>query len=139
MINEDGSLYPRPYTEFAAVPVDCDVLDDQVRPGLAGFDVGVDERFEFGPGASLGFVEDAVVSGTRNVHRVGANAGQFATIDIVSVEDNAVFDVIGPNGEWILREETEASLQIPLTGDYSIVVGGIRGNASYTLNLEISG
>ncbi len=138
-INEDGSIYPRPYTEFVSVPVDCDVLNAQVRPGLAGFDIGVDTSIELAPGASMGFVEDAVVLGTRNVHRVGANAGQFAIIDIVSVEDNAVFDLIGPNGEWILREETEASLQIPLTGEYSILVGGTRGNASYTLNLEITG
>ncbi len=139
VINEDGSLYPRPYAEFAAVPVDCDVLNAQVRPGLAGFDIGVDTRIEFAPGASMGFVEDAVVLGTRNVHRVGVNAGQFVTIDILSAEDNAVFDLIGPNGEWILREEKEASLQIPLTGEYAIVVGGTRGNASYTLNVEIRG
>jgi hypothetical protein len=58
-------------------------------------------------------------------------------LKITSLENNAVFDVIAPNGEILKTEATQSSLKLPATGNYEIIVGGTRGNATYKLNVKI--
>ncbi|WP_155897911.1 hypothetical protein [Allocoleopsis franciscana] len=94
-------------------------------------------RIRFARGASSALVEDAVVRGTRDIYRLGAKAGQKMTVSITSVENNAVFDIISPKQKLLKQEATSWTTQLPATGDYSIVVGGTRGNATYKLRVEI--
>lgn len=95
-------------------------------------------RLSFAPGASRALVEDAVVRAERDEYLVGAAAGQTLTLEISALEQNAVFGVVAPDGSVLLNEgETFAELKLPQAGDYSIVVGGTRGNASYGLEVEI--
>ncbi len=94
-------------------------------------------RLSFAPGATLGRVEDAVVRADRDEYLVGAAAGQTMTLSISALEDNAVFGVVAPDGSVLVDEETTIALELPQSGDYSIVVGGTRGNASYGLEVEI--
>ncbi len=94
-------------------------------------------RLSFAPGASTAVVEDAVVRGDRDEYLLGAAAGQTMTLSISALEQNAVFGVAAPDGSVLLTEETFAELELPQAGDYSIVVGGTRGNASYGLEVEI--
>lgn len=94
-------------------------------------------RIRFAPGASSAVVEDAVVRGTRDTYLLGAKAGQKMTVSITSVENNAVFDIISPKQKLLKQEATSWSTKLPATGDYRIVVGGTRGNATYNLRVEI--
>jgi hypothetical protein len=94
-------------------------------------------RIRFARGASSAFVEDAVVRGTRDIYLLGAKAGQKMTVSITSVENNAVFDIISPQQKILKQEATSWSTQLPATGNYRIVVGGTRGNATYKLRVEI--
>jgi small-conductance mechanosensitive channel len=59
------------------------------------------------------------------------------TVSITSVEKNAVFDIIAPNQKMIKQEATNWSAKLPTNGEYRIVVGGTRGNATYKLRVEI--
>ncbi|PSN12271.1 hypothetical protein C7271_23705 [filamentous cyanobacterium CCP5] len=95
------------------------------------------QRVEFEPGAFSATVENAVVRGERDRYLVNAQGGQNMILSITSLEDNAVFDVISPGGLLLERETTQSDLILPYTGDYQILVGGTRGNASYTLDIEI--
>jgi hypothetical protein len=57
---------------------------------------------------------------------------------ITSTEDNAVFDVIPPGSDRPLATEVKDwTGELPATGDYRIVVGGTRGNATYKLEVTI--
>ncbi|HEY9849970.1 MAG TPA: hypothetical protein V6D28_10965 [Leptolyngbyaceae cyanobacterium] len=94
-------------------------------------------RIQFARGTSSAVVEDAVVRGTRDTYLLGARARQRMTVSISSVEQNAVFDVVAPNGRVIKQEATSFSGALPATGDYRIVVGGTRGNATYKLQVSI--
>ena len=94
-------------------------------------------RIQFVRGASSAVVEDAVVRGTRDTYLVGAKAGQKITVSITSVENNAVFDIVSPKQKLIKQEATSWSTKLSATGDYRIVVGGTRGNATYKLRVEI--
>ncbi len=94
-------------------------------------------RIQFARGTSSAVVEDAVVRGTRDTYLLGARARQRMTVSISSVEQNAVFDVVAPNGQVIKQEATSFTGALPATGDYRIVVGGTRGNATYKLQVSI--
>jgi hypothetical protein len=59
------------------------------------------------------------------------------TVSITSLEKNAIFDIQAPDGELLKQEGTNWSGVLPSTGDYKIVVGGTRGNASYRLRVTI--
>ncbi len=64
------------------------------------------------------------------------------SVRIVSLEDNAVFDVVAPpNGaearQTLKQEAVTWSSTLPETGDYQIVVGTTRGNANYRLQVTI--
>jgi hypothetical protein len=93
-------------------------------------------KMRFAPGKNGATVNNSVVRGTRDTYLVYAKARQTMRVNISSVEKNAVFDIIGPNGRTIAQERTSWNGTLPATGDYQIVVGGTRGNASYTLRVS---
>lgn len=122
-------------------PADCDELSESsseappseapASPQAAG------TRIEFAAGSTSSQVKNSVVRGTRNIYLLNAAAGQTMRLNISSLENNAVFEVIGPNGTALAQEEEQLTLELPASGDYQVIVGGTRGNASYTLDVTI--
>ncbi|TRU38467.1 MAG: hypothetical protein EWV50_06080 [Microcystis aeruginosa Ma_MB_F_20061100_S20] len=94
-------------------------------------------QIQFAPGTNSATVNQSVVRGSRDIYLLRANRGQRMDVKITSLENNAVFDVIAPNGEILTTEATQSSLKLPATGNYEIIVGGTRGNATYKLNVKI--
>jgi hypothetical protein len=66
-----------------------------------------------------------------------ANKGQRLHGLITSAENNAVIDVLAPSGKVMRQEVTKVDILLPSTGDFQVIVGGTRGNASYRLNIGI--
>jgi hypothetical protein len=103
---------------------------------------GVRKRIKFAKGKSAATISGAVIRGDRDTYIVGAREGQMISVKITSPENNAVFQVRDSNGEYLqdAGEEDDAtdwSGDLPSTGDYEIIVGGTRGNASYKLTVSI--
>jgi hypothetical protein len=94
-------------------------------------------RVKFASGASSIAIKQSVIRGERDTYLLGAKQGQQMNLKITSLENNAVFDVIAPDGKAIKQESTNWSGELPANGDYQIVVGGTRGNATYELTVEI--
>jgi len=94
-------------------------------------------QIRFAPGKNSATVSQSVVRGSRDIYLLKANQGQRMDVKITALENNAVFDIIAPNGQVLKTEATQSSLKLPTTGNYEIVVGGTRGNASYQLNVKI--
>jgi hypothetical protein len=94
-------------------------------------------RLQFAPGAISGVVEGNVVRGTRAIYLLRARGSQTMTVNITSLDRNAVFDIQAPNGEYLQQEVTNWQGLLPRTGDYSVIVSGTRGNASYKLEVTI--
>ncbi|NJL90538.1 MAG: hypothetical protein HC916_12675 [Coleofasciculaceae cyanobacterium SM2_1_6] len=96
-------------------------------------------RIEFASNASSATVEDSVVRGDRLVYLVGASRGQNMTINIASTQaqGGALFTVIAPDGTVLDMGVSSFSRELPRSGDYQISVGGSRGNASFSLTVEI--
>jgi hypothetical protein len=114
------------------------------------------QPIRFAAGASSATIEGAVVRGDRDLYTIGAGAGQTMTVTITALESNAAFQLyapgarLGKDSDGILTVngralpgagETDDAMRwtgrLPVGGDYLVVVGGTRGNASYRLTVAI--
>ncbi len=124
----DGAAADDAAVDGASVP------EEARNPG--GYDAyGVYERVSFEAGASETTVEAAVVRGTVNGHLVEAAADQIMKLELTSTEGNARLEVFGPDDDLLAQGLT--AMQVPTDGEYLIVVSSDRGNATYTLRIEI--
>ena len=95
-------------------------------------------RIRFARGRTTKVIKDAVVRGTLDRYLLRASRGQTLIVHITSIENNAVFDIGAPGGRHtIAQEATDWTGELPRSGDYVIVVGGTRGNATYTLEVTV--
>lgn len=95
------------------------------------------QRIQFPRGRNSTTIQNAVVRGTTDTYILNARARQTMTVNISAVENNAVFDIVAPNRQIIRQGVTSFSGRLAAAGDYRIVVGGTRGNASYRLQVAI--
>jgi hypothetical protein len=98
---------------------------------------GMTKRVRFPKGRNSVVLRGAAVRGTQDRYILRAGSGQTMTLRITSTEDNAVFDVMAPGGQSLASEVTDWTGDLPSAGDYTIVVGGTRGNATYRLSVTI--
>jgi hypothetical protein len=108
----------------------------------APFAKGIKQRVKFPRGGSGVTLNGGVVRGDRDEYLLKAGKGQTMKVTITSIEDNAVFQIYAPNNKTLkgAAEGDDAmdwSGTLPLAGEYRIVVGGTRGNASYKITIEI--
>lgn len=101
------------------------------------------KRIKFSKGESSATVEGAVIRGEEDSYLVGAKKNQLMVVTIMSLEDNAVFQIIDRttgyylDGAGELDDAKRWEGNLPSGGDYKIIVGGTRGNAEYTLKVFI--
>ena len=104
---------------------------------------GVKKKIQFERGSSSATVKGAVIRGESDRYYLGAKKGQTMSVKISSEEDNAVFQVYLPGEQETLpgagegEDTKDWSGELPRDAEYVIVVGGTRGNASYTLKVSI--
>lgn len=104
---------------------------------------GVTKKVRFARGTSSTTIRGAVIRGDRDRYLVGARAGQTMTVKVTSLEKNAVFQIYFSGEQESLPgagetdDATRWSGRLPANNEYVIVVGGTRGNASYTLTISI--
>jgi hypothetical protein len=103
---------------------------------------GVTKRIIFAKGKHSRTLSNAVIRGDEDVYIAGARAGQKMTVNITSVEKNAVFFIEKPGGGYLKNagegdDQTAWKGTLPANGDYKITVAGTRGNATYKLSVTI--
>jgi hypothetical protein len=104
---------------------------------------GVKQKIRFARGSSSATVRGTVVRGDRDRYYLAAKKGQTMSVKITSEEDNAVFQIYLPGEEKALPgaedgdDAKDWSGELPSDAEYVIVVGGTRGNASYSLKVSI--
>lgn len=103
---------------------------------------GVKKRVRFAKGKHSATVAGSVVRGDSDTYTIGAKKGQKLIVKITSPESNAVFQIKAANGEFLQGagegdDAADWTGNAPQTGDYKIIVGGTRGNASYKLSVAV--
>ena len=103
---------------------------------------GVTKRIKFARGKSSATVSNSVIRGDQDTYIVGARGGQRMTVKVTSLENNAAFQIEYPHGEYLegageMDDATNVTVLLPDSGDYRIIVGGTRGNATYRLTVSI--
>ncbi|MEM8506029.1 MAG: hypothetical protein AAF716_23130 [Cyanobacteria bacterium P01_D01_bin.1] len=137
-------------TKFAAA--ECDDVRAAIyplggvyagRPGspastlLTGYE-GVRTRpVQFEAGRFNTTVSDAVPRGMADLYVLRAQANQTMSLDLSSNVNNAVFDVVDPDGNILSSSQTNAEVTLPGDGFYKVAVAGTEGNASYELYVGI--
>lgn len=102
---------------------------------------GITKTVRFAKGRSSASYRGAVIRGDVDTYVLAASGGQQMSVNISSLEDNAVFQIEGPGG--YLRgaepgtDRTSWSGSLPANGRYRVIVGGTRGNATYTISFAI--
>ena len=97
------------------------------------FELGVLSEFAFeAPGTET--ISEAAVLGTQNVHKITVPAEGTLSVDMTSVEDNAVFGIIGYDLSNPADEVTTAEFEVT-PGEYTITVSSTLGNATYDMNV----
>ena len=105
--------------------------------GTGAASAGVLSEIHFQPGTNGAVVSSSVVRADVDAWFVDAYAGQVLSLDLTSIETNAVYDIYSPSGDLICREETASSIVLPESGEYLIAVSGTRGNATYELSVWV--
>ena len=112
--------------------------------GSYGFPTGdgVTKRIKFARGKSSATVSGAVIRGDRDTYILGARGGQRMTVRVTALENNAAFQIENPHGEYLEGagegdDATNVTVVLPDNGDYRIIVGGTRGNATYKLTVSV--
>lgn len=88
-------------------------------------------------------INGSLVRGDFDNYILAASKDQSMTVTIQSQGDNAVFQISALNGEPFLPGAEEGadtrkwSGKLPFKGKYTITVGGVRGNVSYALYIDI--
>ncbi|MBI3651873.1 MAG: hypothetical protein HY231_12705 [Acidobacteria bacterium] len=103
---------------------------------------GAKKRIKFPKGFSGVTLQGGVIRGDRDEYLLKAGKGQTLTVKITSLENNAVFQIYAPNRKTLKGAGEGEDVRnwkgkLPLTGDYRIIVGGTRGNASYSLSVTV--
>jgi hypothetical protein len=73
------------------------------------------KRIQFKPGTSSTLIENAVVRGERDIYLLKAKGGQRLHGQVTSAENNAVFDVLTPNGKVVRQEVKKVDMTLPGT------------------------
>jgi ABC-type enterochelin transport system substrate-binding protein len=88
-------------------------------------------------------ISGSVIRGESARHKVTAKAGQTLDVKVTSDENNAVFQIYLPAEKSTLPgagetdDATSWSGKVPADGEYVIVIGPTRGNASYKLTYSV--
>lgn len=110
---------------------------------LTGYSAEFKKPLIFPHGKSSTIVKGSIIRGDRDVYLIRVRAGQVLSVSITALEKNAVFSIYEPKTEDAIpgteeeNDPTEWSGTLSKSGEYRIVVGGTRGNASYQLQVKV--
>lgn len=103
---------------------------------------GIRKRIRFAKGRHSATIKGNVLRGDQDTYLLGAKAMQTMSVRVTALESNAAFQIQAPDGSYLsgageTDDATNWSDKLPDDGDYKIIVGGTRGNASYRLTVSI--
>lgn len=129
------NLYPRFLAVCTVITVLCLALSVNATEHK--------KTITFAQGKYSKTVKGAVVRGDRDEYLIRARSGQVMSVSISAFEKNAAFSIYEPEAEEAIpgteseNDLTKWSGSLSKTGNYRIVVGGTRGNASYKLRVKV--
>ncbi len=107
-----------------------------------GAKIAANQPIRFAEGPLDVELNGTVISGERDRYTLSATTGENLDVVITSLEANAVFTIIGPDNNPLPgteegRDCNNWAVPLPMDGTYAILVGPTRGNATYTLKVNL--
>lgn len=96
----------------------------------------------FAPGSTGTQLVEGVARGDTATFVLEAGAGQKMRVGLTSVESNAEFELLAPNGQSLGNSSPKNGQQVwygvlPQSGRYKVVVGTTRGGAEVTIDFSV--
>lgn len=136
---QTSTRQPNAPTTTKANPPEPREVDQDPSSTSAADDAALSlERINFVPGTSSGSAEGSVAGTELDGYILEAEAGQVIVVSLESVMNNATFTVMAPDGSILATASTAEELQLPMDGDYSVVVGTSASDASYVIDFSIT-
>jgi hypothetical protein len=131
-----------PDGKFKAVEGALDACLASLPPSEGGPQIAKDQPIRFATGPLAVELAGAVIRGQRDRYTLSLLAGEILDVLISSLEGNAVFTILGPDQQPLMgteegKDTIQWSVPIQTAGVYAIVVGPTRGNATYTLKVNV--
>ena len=126
------SIYSRLLISIAALSLSFSAISAEFKKPLI-----------FPHGKTSTTVKGDVIRGDRDAYLIKVRSGQVMSVQVSALESNAAFSIYEPKAEDAIpgteeeNDPTEWNGTLNKTGEYRIVVGGTRGNASYTLRVTV--
>lgn len=98
---------------------------------------GTTERIRFAPGTNNASVEGAIVRGTTDRYLLWAAAGQTMVAHVDSVTDNVYLSVYAPDGTPLAENLEQATVELPINGDYLVAISTTSSGGPYQLSVWI--
>jgi len=97
------------------------------------------QRVQFNAGETSTTLQGGILRGESGpVYLFQASAQQLLGATIITLEENASFDIIAPSGTLLAINQMNVERLLPETGDYLMQINPIRGNVSFEIVLEIT-
>lgn len=96
----------------------------------------------FAPGTTGSQMVEGIARGETATFTLEAGTGQKMRVGLTSVESNAEFELLAPNGQSLGNSSLKNGQQIwygvlPQSGRYKVVVGTTRGGAEITIDFSV--
>jgi hypothetical protein len=92
-------------------------------------------RIEFAQGTNQASLEDSVGI-TVKTYVLRARAGQTMAVQLDAADDNAMFSVNAPDGSFLAGSQTGATMVLPSTGDYTVMVFAAQASPGTTYRIS---
>jgi len=122
-----------------SIPPAASVSSD---PQLALPIIAKTQAIRFATGPMEVTLNGSVLSGQRDRYTLSMAKGETLDVVLNSSEGDAVFTILGPDGNPLMGTEEGKDINnwavpVPSDGSYAIQVGPTRGNATYTLTVKV--
>ncbi len=97
---------------------------------------GTTERIEFPPGEIATTLNGTVEPDTPTTYLLNVQREEFISVTLDAAQDNAVLDIVDPNGTTLEQGVNFWNGTSSMPGDYRIIVRAEQGSANYSLRVS---
>jgi hypothetical protein len=96
------------------------------------------ERITFAPGTNNASVTGDVLPATTDRYVLRTSAGQVTVAHVDSVTDNVFLSIFAPDGTALTEHVLRDAVELPIAGDYIIVISTTSSGGPYRLSVWIA-
>jgi hypothetical protein len=120
----------------ASYTLNVSITEPEPTPTPTQPSPGTTERIEFPPGEIATTLNGTVEPDTPTTYLLNVQREEFISVTLDAAQDNAVLDIVDPNGTTLEQGVNFWNGTSSIPGDYRIIVRAEQGSANYSLRVS---